>query len=329
MNIEEKFENSFNVIKLQVLDLERGANGPLFIKAANVENNLASLYNLAPGPSGKFDLAIKPIDYCTGLAPLFLDNRTSFNDMSLHTPHVDADGNVFLPFAMNAFAPSASGQAELFLKHQYSVATPDLFMPAIGVENSGISLSAQGSIGESLSSNPSLVINRHLAGEPENAAISLFLNQKNFNAASLFEAGGPSNPEMDLVVGTFIVASGTNEAPLTVKTFIPPIGPGGGFVGSGIAPLAMSGNNDAGIFFKKNNNISLFVPSNSIANTGNVLFIQRPVADASPLYINSQISSGVVPTYVTGAGLDNSGINLITKTPQTENFNIFTRGWFD
>ena len=55
--------NSFNVVKLQVVDLERDVNGPLFIKAANAENNLAPLYNLAPGPSGKFDLAIKPIDY--------------------------------------------------------------------------------------------------------------------------------------------------------------------------------------------------------------------------------------------------------------------------
>ena len=322
-------ENSFNVVKLQVLDLERGANGPLFIKAANAENNLAPLFNLAPGPSGKFDLAIKPIDYCSGLAPLFLDNRNSFNDMSLHTPHVDADGNVFLPFAMNAFAPSASGQAGLFLKHQYITATPDLFMPAIGAQNSGVSLAAQGSIGEGFSASPSLVINRHIPGEPENNAIGLFLNNKNFNAVSLFEAGGASNPEMDLVVGSFIVASGVNEAPLTVKTFIPPIGPGGGYVGSGIAPLAMSGNNDAGIYFKNNNNISLFLPSKNIANTGNVLFIQRPVADASPLFINSQISSGTVPSYVTGAGIDNSGINLITRSPQTNNFNAFTRGYFD
>ena len=328
-NLADFSENSFNVVKLQVLDLERGANGPLFIKAANAENNLAPLFNLAPGPSGKFDLAIKPIDYCSGLAPLFLDNRNSFNDMSLHTPHVDADGNVFLPFAMNAFAPSASGQAGLFLKHQYITATPDLFMPAIGAQNSGVSLAAQGSIGEGFSASPSLVINRHIPGEPENNAIGLFLNNKNFNAVSLFEAGGASNPEMDLVVGSFIVASGVNEAPLTVKTFIPPIGPGGGYVGSGIAPLAMSGNNDAGIYFKNNNNISLFLPSKNIANTGNVLFIQRPVADASPLFINSQISSGTVPSYVTGAGIDNSGINLITRSPQTNNFNAFTRGYFD
>ncbi len=321
--------NSFNVVKLQVVDLERDVNGPLFIKAANVENNLAPLFNLAPGPSGKFDLAIKPIDYCSGLAPLFLDNRASFSDMSLHTPHVDADGNVFLPFAMNAFAPSASGQASLFLKHQYITAAPDLFMPVIGTQDSDVSLATQGSVGEGFSAGPSLVINRHIPGEPENNGIGLFLNNKNFNAASLFEAGGASNPEMDLVVGSFIVASGTNEASLTVKTFIPPIGPGGGYVGSGITPLAMSGNNNAGIYFKNNNNISLFLPANAMANSGNVLFIEKAYGGMSPLYIDSRISSGNVPNYTAGAGLDNNAMNLITKVAETGNFNIFTRGFFD
>ena len=322
-------ENSFNVVKLQVLDLERGVNGPLFITAANANNNSAPLFNLAPGPSGKFDLAIKPIDYCSGLAPLFLDNRNSFNDMSLHTPHVDADGNVFLPFAMNAFAPSASGQASLFLKHQYITATPDLFMPAIGAQNSGVSLAAQGSVGEGFSVSPSLVINRHIAGISENGFFGLFLNQKNFNATSLVGAGGANNPAIDLVVGTFAVDSGVNLAPLTIKTFIPPVGPGGGFVGSGIITIAMSGNNDAGVYSKQNGNVNLFLPSRDVANSGNVLFIEKSFGGVSPLYINSQISSGIVPTYVTGAGIDNSGINLVTKTAQTGNFNIFTRGFFD
>ena len=114
-----------------------------------------------------------------------------------------------------------------------------------------------------------------------------------------------------------------------VKTFIPPIGPGGGFVGSGLAPLAMAGNNDAGIFFKRNNNISLVLPANAMANSGNVLFIEKAYGGISPLYIDSRISSGNVPTYVTGAGLEASGISLITKAPVTGNFNIFTRGWFD
>ena len=321
--------NSFNVVKLQVVDLERDFNGPLFVKAANAENNTAPLFNLAPGPSGKFDLAIKPIDFASGSPPLFLDNRVSFGDMPLHTPHVDEDGNVFLPLTMDAFAPSASGDLKLFLKHQYVTAAPDLFIPAIGLENSNVSLAAQGGIGEGVSSNPTLVINKHTPGVPESGSLGLFLNQKDFSAASLFEAGGPSNPEMDLVIGTFVVGSGVNQAPLTVKTFIPPIGPGGGYVGSGLAPLAMAGNNDANIFFKKNNNISLILAANDIANSGNVLFIEKAYGDISPLYIDSRISSGNVPTYVTGAGLDASGISLITKVAETGNFNIFTRGFFD
>ena len=145
----------------------------------------------------------------------------------------------------------------------------------------------------------------------------------------MFEAGGASNPEMDLVVGSFIVASGANEASLTVKTFTPPIGPGGGYVGSGITPLAISGNNNAGIYFKNNNNISLFLPANGMASSGNVLFIEKAYGDISPLYIDSRISSGNVPTYTVGAGLDNNAMNLITRVAETGNFNIFTRGFFE
>ena len=321
--------NSFNVVKLQVIDLERDFNGPLFIKAANVENNAAPLFNLAPGPSGKFDLAIKPIDYSSGLTSLFLDNRITFDSMSLHTPHVDADGNVFLPLAMDAFAPSVDNQAKLFLKHQYDTAAPSLFMPVIGIENSDFSLAAQGSLGEGLSSNPTLVINKHIPGIPENAALGLFLNQKNFSAAPLFAAGGPSDPAVDLVIGTFAVASGISQVPLGIKTFIPPIGPGGGYIASGNIPIVMAGNNDAGVYYDKNNNAPLFLGANAMANSGNVLFIEKAYGAVSPLYIDSRISSGNITSFVGGTAIDNSGMSLITKVAETGNFNIFTRGFFD
>ena len=329
MNSADFRENSFNVVKLQVLDLERSANGPLFIKAASADSNQAPLYNLAPGPSGKFNLAIKPIDYAGGSPTLFLDNRNSFSDMSLHTPHVDADGNVFVSLTMPTHAPTGFNSAPLFLKHQYEISAPDLFMPVVGVANSGISLSAQGTFGVGYSTNPTLVINRHIPGISENSALGLFLNQKNFNSTTLFGAGGPSNPSADLVIGTFATASGVNKVPLLIKTFIPPIGPGGGYVGSGIISIAMSGNNDAGVYYKRTGDTTLFMPARSTDNLGGPLFIEKSFGGNSPLYIDSRISSGNVPSYITGAGLDNSGISLITKAAGTGNFNIFTRGFFD
>lgn len=321
--------NSFNVVKLQVVDLERDHNGTLFIKAANVENNFAPLYNLAPGPSGKVPLAIKPIDYCSGLLPLFLDNRNVFESMSLHTPHADADGNVFLPLAMDAFAPSASGQSSLFLKHQYVTADPSLFMPAIGIENSDFSLAAKGSFGEGFSSNPTLVINEHMPGVKDSGNFSLFLNQINFSATPLSAAGGPSGPAVDLVIGTFAVASGVSQVPLGIKTFIPPVGPGGGYIASGNIPIVMAGNNDAGVYYDRSNTTSLFLGANAMAASGNVLFIEKAYGEVSPLYIDSRISSGNIPSFVGGTAIDNSGMSLITKVAATGNFNIFTRGFFD
>ena len=322
-------ENSFDVVKLQVLDLERSANGPLFIKSASVDSNQTSLYNLAPGPSGKAPLVIKPIDYSSELPPLFLSNRNMELGVSLHTPHVDADGNVFVPLTIPTHAPTGVDSVSLFLKHQYEISAPDLFMPVIGAANSGISLSAQGGGGEGYSANPTLVINRHIPGTPENSALGLFLNQKNFNSTTLFGAGGPSNPSVDLVIGTFAIASGVNKVPLSIKTFIPPIGPGGGYIGSGIISIAISGNNDAGVYYKRTGDTTLFMPARSTDNLGGPLFIEKSFGGNSPLYIDSRISSGNVPSYVTGAGIDNDGIGLITKSAETGNFNIFTRGFFD
>tara|TARA_R110000851_G_scaffold227564_1_gene380387 strand:- start:1 stop:762 length:762 start_codon:yes stop_codon:yes gene_type:complete len=249
--------------------------------------------------------------------------------VSLHTPHVDADGNVFVPLTIPTHAPTGVDSVSLFLKHQYEISAPDLFMPVIGAANSGISLSAQGGGGEGYSANPTLVINRHIPGTPENSALGLFLNQKNFNSTTLFGAGGPSNPSVDLVIGTFAIASGVNKVPLSIKTFIPPIGPGGGYIGSGIISIAISGNNDAGVYYKRTGDTTLFMPARSTDNLGGPLFIEKSFGGNSPLYIDSRISSGNVPSYVTGAGIDNDGIGLITKSAETGNFNIFTRGFFD
>ena len=127
-------------------------------------------------------MVVKPIDFASGLPSLFIDNRSFAQDMSLHTPRVD---NVLLPLAVSGFAPSAANQAKLFMKHQVSIATPDLFMPAVGIENGNVSLAAQGSAGEGLTANTSLVINRHIAGVPEFGVATLFLNQTDFKNTTL------------------------------------------------------------------------------------------------------------------------------------------------
>ena len=228
-------------------------------------------------------------------------------------------------------------QGKLFLKHQYSISTPDLFMPAVGVENSGISFIAQGSLGEGVSADPSLVINRHIPGIPSASAATLFLNQINFKTTSLFaNNAGSDNPAIDLVVGSPLSASPSGAIPLSVKTFTPPIGNGGGFVGSGIITIAMSGNNDAGVYNKYNGDTSLVLPARNVASSGNVLFIEKSFGGISPLYMDSRIASGDVVLNVEGANIQESNINLNTRggtaligLAETGNFNIFTRGFFD
>ena len=336
MTEEDHYNNSFDVVKLQVIDLERSVNGTLFIKAPDSADSgsLAPLYSLAPGPSGNFDMVIKPIAYPSGLASLFVDNRSLAADIPLHIPRID---NVFLPLAASGFAPSVANEATLFMKHQIAVATPDLFMSAIGVENSGISFIAQGSLGEGVSADPSLVINRHVPGIPTASAATLFLNQINFKATTLFaNNAGSDNPNIDLVVGSPLFASPTGSIPLSVKTFTPPVGPGGGFVGSGIISIAMSGNNDAGVYNKYNGDTSLVLAAKNITDSQNVLFIEKSFGGLSPLYMDSRIASGDVVLNVEGTNIQESNINLNTRggtalvgLAETGNFSAFTRGWFD
>ena len=336
MTQEDHFNNSFDVVKLQVIDLERSVNGTLFIKAPDSADSgsLAPLYSLAPGPSGGFDLAIKPIDFASGSPTLFVDNRSFAADMSLHTPNV---GNVFLPLAVSGFAPSVANQGRLFLKHQYSISTPDLFMPAIGVQNSGLSLAAQGSLGEGVIGNPSLVINRFVPQTPTFRTAVLFLNQTNFNAATLFTSNaGSDNPDINLVVGSPLFASPVGDVPLSVKTFTPPTGPGGGFIGSGIITIAMSGNNDSNVYYKRDGDATLVLPARNIASSGNVLFIEKSFGSNSPLYIDSRIASGEIALNIDGAQILEPNMNLATRggtaligLSETGNFNIFTRGWFE
>ena len=173
------------------------------------------------------------------------------------------------------------------------------------------------------------MINRHILGVKDSGNFSLFLNQTNFSATPLSAAGGPSGPAVDLVIGTFAVASGVSQVPLGIKTFIPPIGQGGGYIASGDISIAMAGNNDAGVYYDKSNSASLFLGANAMAASGNVLFIEKAYGGVSPLYIDSRISSGNIPSFVGGTAIDNSGMSLITKVAETGNFNIFTRGFFD
>jgi len=329
-------ENSFNVVKLQVVDLERSVNGTLFIKAPDSADSGSStpLFTLAPGPSGNFNMVVKPIDFASGLPSLFIDNRSFAQDMSLHTPRVD---NVLLPLAVSGFAPSAANQAKLFMKHQVSIATPDLFMPAIGIENGNVSLAAQGSAGEGLTANTSLVINRHIPGVPEFGAATLFLNQTDFKNTTLFvNNAGSDNPAIDLVVGSPLFGSPSGSIPLSVKTFTPPIVDGVGFVGSGIISIAMSGNNDAGVYNKHNGDTSLVLAAKNITDSQNVLFIEKSFGGLSPLYMDSRIASGDVVLNVEGTNIQESNINLNTRggtalvgLSETGNFSAFTRGWFD
>jgi hypothetical protein len=139
----------------------------------------------------------------------------------------------------------------------------------------------------------------------------------------------PSLNDSSLYLKAPIVGSGFSVAPLIVKTKAATIGEFGGFVESGAIPLLLNGNNDANVFTSFNQTASLTVKSEYIESGVSPLFIQRSFANSTDLFIDSRIASGVSDFYVDGANISNSGINLIIKTLESDNLNIFTRGFFD
>ena len=139
----------------------------------------------------------------------------------------------------------------------------------------------------------------------------------------------PSSLQSSLYLNAPLIGSGILPTSLVIKTIIPPTGEFAGFIGSSSVAMVMNGNNDDDIFTKLNQTVSLSIKSEYSPSGLSPLFIQKPVASSASLFIDSRIASGVSDLYVDGANILNSGMNLVVKTPENNNFNIFTRGFFD
>ena len=341
-NPSDVAEKSIRVQKLSVLNLDRSPNGTLFIKGPFEHNNLAPLYNLGLGPSGLAPLVMKPplID-CSGIAPLFVNNLAFNQKMSLMTERVD---NPYLTLNIDGIVSNIDAQADLFVRNQEVNNNVTLVtIPSADSENALASTFVQGSNAISEVADTTLFIGQEINA---NNLASLYLQTwpkgTNFTPGSLIDqqttslsvSGMFENAFADPQLGgvNFYLnapdkASGVGFMTNVVKTEIPVIGTGGSFVESGVISMVLTGNNPANVFTKINQDASLVIASNVIQSGVVPIFMQRPFANAASLFIDSRISSGVQDLYVDGANIANSGMNLITKTPESNNFNIFTRGF--
>ena len=330
-------EKSIRIQKLSVVDLNRSSNGTLFIKGPVGGNGSVSLYNLANGPSGEIPLFMgAPVVSGVSNTSLFVNNLLSNENFPLYTERVD---NPYAPLMIDGTAIDSSSRIGLVLRNQeVSFSTSLVTKPSPAVRSGNTSTFVEGSIGAGNSNDIVLFIGKDIhsndsaplfAQAPMSFTPGASLNQgvTTLSVSGMFE--NPSSLQSNLYLNAPLIGSGILPTSLVIKTIIPPTGEFAGFIGSSSVAMVMNGNNDDDIFTKLNQTVSLSIKSEYSPSGLSPLFIQKPVASSASLFIDSRIASGVSDLYVDGANILNSGMNLVVKTPENNNFNIFTRGFFD
>lgn len=328
---------SIRIQKLSVVDLNRSSNGTLFISGPLGVSNPASLYNLANGPSGEMPLFMgAPVVSDVGSTSLFVNNLLSDNTLPLYTERAD---NPYAPLTIGGTAIDLSSQVGLVLRNQeVNFSTSLVTKPSPAIESDNFSTFVEGSLGAGSAGYNPLFIGKDInssaaaslfAQSPVSFTPGSFLNQNNvsLSVSGMFEA--PSSHRSNLYLNAPTVGSGILAAPIMIKTIVPPTGDFGGFIATDSMSVVMNGNNSDGVFTKFNQTASLSVKSEYIQSSDSPLFIQKSFGGSSKLFIDSRIDFKDSDLFVDGANISSSGTSLTIKTPENNNLNIFTRGFFD
>jgi hypothetical protein len=116
---------------------------------------------------------------------------------------------------------------------------------------------------------------------------------------------------------------------LFITTPIPPIGTGGGYLGSGLTTLFIDSNNDAGYGIPSEKNISTFIEG-VVGVTGAMpLYIERAFANGISLAIKNQNPTGVMPIAISGAFIASGDMSLTITPPTAKDISLFTRGYIE
>lgn len=165
-------------------------------------------------------------------------------------------------------------------------------------------------------SEPSTSISYNIYGDISTFNISGGLNYNSTGSSPLFmkvPSTGDTNNSFDAFV----------------KVDEPIIGVGGGILTSGNNALYVDGNNDAGIYYQNRSNAPLYLRALPIETQTAPLYIDRPDTNIIPLYINSSYDSGNINVYISGNYTYNDSIGLFIKSPESNDFKFFLRGYLE
>ena len=136
----------------------------------------------------------------------------------------------------------------------------------------------------------------------------------------------PNNSGTPFYMNAPLSGSGILTMPLHMETFIPPTGAGGAYIMSGVFPIAMSGNNDASVFYQQNQESTLYLKANPYSSGLMPLYIEKAFANDTSLYMEA-FEPQTIPLSVSGAFISNSGIDLYIYTPPNTGTTLFTHGY--
>ena len=309
--------------------------GPLFIDgvfgfASGMSNYIDGVF----GKTGSTTLTFSP--GFSGVTPLTIGARFASGNMSLMTlPHDNTNQNISL-YTRTPEENSAS----LYIINKTYYDSQDLFVNGLDSFTSSGDLFVEGSIGSGVTSRAPLFIGLDIDSDQQ---APLFIR-----SLSGGEGEGGSSVYGD--VTSFIVSGGldynkTGLSPLFMKSpstgdtissfdaFLkvdePVIGVGGGVLTSGNSSLYIDGNNDAGIYYQNRSNAPLYLRALPIETQTAPLYIDRPDTDIIPLYINSAYESGNINVYISGNYTYNDNIGLFIKSPESNDFKFFLRGYLE
>ena len=277
-------------------------------------------------PSGEMDLVIKPIDRLTNSGvSLYMENANTI--IPLHINQLE--NTPVAPAYILGESIKSNDDSTLFLKNQVTTKDTSLFVTPIDYLNEDTSLAIDGSLNSSVlnvtslfvgkevnaNNDMSLVAFNNIVGDPNSAsanglhsvAISGGLGASDANTSVLY-----IEPPSHL--------SGVATAPAFLKTTEPVLSDGGFIIDSSNINVFVSGNNDAGVYFKDNIGGTLHIRNSDLHSTDATLYLNRPIEQALPLNVYHSIdSSGTLSVAVSGQFLQNSGINMFIDTPDVEN----------
>jgi len=329
---------NFDIDKLFIQELTQEPF-TLFISGPQIINNTIDMSMDTIGrPSGDMSLVVRPIDYGTGLMPLFVEERQSFSDIPLH---MASPRNNYIPLNISGAIVPNSGFATLQVTPiPFSQTNTKLYTSGIALSNTSETLFVKGDVLAEAVNPTTLFIGQEINAS-NSATLNVFASRAIPEGYTYHATGaqmtieGKDSSIFDTNIKRTLYIAGpdsetvTDHRTLFIQTDIPPTVDGGIYIHSGNIPVSVSGSNDGSVFTEAQKSMSLSIVSTIPVSGIAPLYIERPKANSMSLFVKNQNPSGVMTTFVSGAYIGSGSMTLNVAPPEAVEFNLFTRGYLE